>query len=319
VVNVPGIGSVDLRPALAALVKAPAGPLLQVSGVTAQITGRCEAGTPALVGSSSVASLSVLGVKLAATEPVERSIDVLDSQSIDPSKIDISKVLAPTADLSALQAALKPVLDALPTISLPAVAARVTVTHGAEIRSGDRLTRRVLEVAITLAGRPVLDAVVGEATVDATGVSCGSLAAAALGLGCTTRRLTLIDVVQHGIRARYEARIGSEHALDLKLDRRMIVASVRKAGKRRITISGRVTRPFAVPRRSISVMRRVSFGSLRVVAHVMPDAHGRFKVTLASPRADRVDTFRFHTRVLYSPSYRHLYDTYTLPQYVVGA
>ena len=36
--------------------------------------------------------------------------------------------------------------------------------------------------------------------MDATGVSCGSVAAAALGLGCTTRRLTLIDVVQHGNR-----------------------------------------------------------------------------------------------------------------------
>jgi hypothetical protein len=40
--------------------------------------------------------------------------------------------------------------------------------------------------------------VLGEATVNSAGVSCGSIAAAAL--GCTKRKLTLIDVVRHGNR-----------------------------------------------------------------------------------------------------------------------
>ena len=38
----------------------------------------------------------------------------------------------------------------------------------------------------------------GEATVSSAGVGCGSIAAAAL--GCTKRKLTLIDVVRHGNR-----------------------------------------------------------------------------------------------------------------------
>jgi hypothetical protein len=204
---VPGIGTVDLRPALAALVQ-PAGPLLLLAAVKADATARCSSGNPALDGSSSLASLSVLGSKLATTEPTERAINAIDSQSIDPSNLDISKVLAPTAEESALQPALQPVLDQLPTISVPAVAAQVKVTPGEELRSGDKLTRRALHVQISLGGQSVLDPVVGEATVDATGVSCGSLAAAALGLGrdnsCTKRRITLIDVLQRGNRVKLQ-------------------------------------------------------------------------------------------------------------------
>ena len=376
VLTVPGIGTVDIRPALTALL-APTGPLLQVSGVTATASARCAGGAPALSGDSSLASLSVLGAKLSTTEPTEKSLNVIDSTSLDPSNIDISKVLAPTVDLSALQAALKPILDTLPTISVPAVAARVKVTPGEQSTGGDRLTRRALHVQISLAGTSLLDAVVGEASVGATGVDCGSIAAAALGLGprsrCTTRRLTLIDVVAHGNRvalqgaadprrfagrtvkivsrwdgrtvatprvaksglftaslalppaavrhtnrARYEAFIGSERSLPLKLDRRMFVTAVRPSGKT-VTLSGRITRPLARPIQEISVTRRISCGNVRVVARLEPDAQGRFKVKLRAPRADHVWTFRFRTKVFYSSRFNHLYRTYTLPQYVVGS
>jgi hypothetical protein len=207
VLSVPGIGTVDLRPALGALVK-PTGPLLQLSALKSEVTARCGSGNPALDGSSSLGSLSVLGSKLATTGPTEKSIDAIDSQSIDPSGLDISKVLAPGVDLSALQLALQPVLDQLPAIAVPAVAARVKVTPGEEVRNGDRLTRRALHLQISLAGQNVVDAVVGEATVDATGVGCGSLAAAALGLGkdnsCTKRRITLMDVLRRGNRVKLQ-------------------------------------------------------------------------------------------------------------------
>lgn len=370
--NVPGIGQVDIRPALNALV-APAGPLLQVSGVTAEATARCRAGSPDLVGGSRLAALSVLGVRLSTTEPTERTVSALASTTIDPSNIDISKVLAPAVDLSVLQASLQPILDTLPTLEVPATLAQLKVTPGAEVRSGDKLTRRALQVTITLAGQPLLDAVVGEATVDATGVSCGSVAAAALGLGCTTRRLTLIDVVQHGRRvalrgaadprrfagqtvrivsrwngrtvarpkvakgglftaslqlppgslrhtnrARYQAIIGAERSLSLKLDRRMIVSGARTAGTRKVTLSGRISRPLGTPVQEISVTRRVACGDVRVVARFKPDSRGRFKVTLKAPRPDRVYTFRFRTKVRYSTAYARLFRTYTLPQYVVG-
>jgi hypothetical protein len=214
-------------------------------------------------------------------------------------------------------------------------------------------------------------------TVDATGVSCGSIAAAALGLGatkaCTTRRLTLIDVVakrgrvalqgaadprrfagrtvsirslwnhhtvaklrvaksglfstsvklppaalRHTNAARYRAYIGSEKSLALKLERRMIVTGTRKAGTRKVTLSGRISRPLATPVQAITVTRQVSCGKQSVVGHFKPDAAGRFTVTLNAPRTDRVYTFRFRSRVRYSASLPTLYQTFTLPQYVVG-
>ena len=40
---------------------------------------------------------------------------------------------------------------------------------------------------------------------------------------------------------------------------------------------------------------------------------------LNAPRTDRVYTFRFRSRVRYSTSYPTLYQTFTLPQYVVGS
>jgi hypothetical protein len=377
VLAVPGIGTVDIRPALAALI-APSGPLLALQGVTAEASASCQAGSPSVTGTSRLGALSVLGTKLSTTDAADRNLG-LDSQSIDPSDIDISKALAPAGDLALLQATLQPILDTLPNVEVPAIALRVRTTPGAQIVAGEKLTRRALQIQIELGGMALLDAVVGEATVDATGVSCGSLAAAALGLGpgksaCTTRRLTLIDVVQRGNkvklqgaadprrfagssvrivsrwngktittrkvaksglfsatlklpprairhtnRARYQAVIGHERSLSLKLDRRMIVTAVRKAGTRKVTLSGRVSRPLGTPVQEISVTRRISCGNVRVVARFKPDSNGRFKVTLKAPRTDRVYTFRFRTKVRYSTAFTRLFRTYTLPQYVVGS
>jgi hypothetical protein len=376
VLSLPGIGTVDIRPALDALVT-PAGPLLQLSALKSEATARCSAGNPALAGSSSVASLKVLGTELATSAPVEKTIRALDAQTIDPSSIDVSKVLAPTADLSALQLALQPALDALPDISVPARAVQVEVTPGEELRNGDKLTRRALHISISGGGQSVLDAVAGESVVDATGVSCGSLAAAALGLGkgssCTKRRVTLIDVLQsgnrvklqgaadprrfagrrvsivsrwdgrtvarpkvsktglfdatvalppgairHTNRARYRAAIGGERSLDLKLERRMLVTSVRALGNRRVRVSGHITRPFGSPVQEISVTRRISCGNVRVVARLKPDSRGRFNVTLKGPKTDRVYVFRFRTKVRYDALDPRLMRTYTLPRYVLG-
>src|SRR5262249_14670327 len=161
---------------------------------------------------------------------------------LDPSNIDISKVLAPTADLTALQLALQPVLDSLPTIAIPPTEVHVKVTPGEQVRSGDRLTRRALHVVIAGGTTTVLAAVIGEAIVDATGVDCGSIAAAALGLGkdsrCTTRRITLIDVLQRGNRV----------ALDGAADPR------RFAGKRVRIVSNWDRRTVARPKVATSAL-----------------------------------------------------------------
>src|SRR4029079_8413221 len=138
--------TVDIRPALNAFIK-PNGPLLQASALKSQATARCSAGhpelpgtssgaalalassgNPDLQGSSSVASLSILGFSLPADEELDKTLQAVDSQSLDPSNIDVSKVLAPTADLTALQLALQPVLDSLPTITIPPTEVHVKVT-----------------------------------------------------------------------------------------------------------------------------------------------------------------------------------------------
>jgi hypothetical protein len=99
----------------------------------------------------------------------------------------------------------------------------------------------------------------------------------------------------------------------------MIVTAVRSAGTRKVTLSGRVSRPLGTPVQEISVTRRISCGDVRVVARFKPDSSGRFKVTLKAPRTDRVYTFRFRTKVRYSVAFPRLFRTYTLPQYVVGS
>jgi len=377
VIALPGIGSVDLGPALAAL-SAPL-PLIALKGLTADASASCRAGTPAVSGASRIGSLSLLGTTLSTNAAVDRDF-TLDSRTVDPSRIDMAKVLAPAGvDLGTLQATLQPVLDTLPDAEVPAATLHVRTAPGEQTVSGDRLTRSALHVNVELAGAQVLDVVVGQVTVDATGVSCGSIAAAALGLtptkaGCTTRRLTLIDVVtkggkvflqgaadprrfagrtvairslwdkrtvarlkvpksglftsyvklppaslRHTNAARYRAYIGKEKSLALKLERRMIVTGMRKAGSRKVTLSGRISGPLATPIQTVTVTRQVSCGKESVVARFKPSSNGAFKVRLNAPRTDRVYTFRFRSRVRYSTSYPTLYQTFTLPQYVVGS
>ena len=80
-----------------------------------------------------------LGLDKASTEIVR----LIDSQTIDPSDIDVSKIIAPARrDLGALQAVIQPILNTLPDITVPATLARVRVTPNERIASGTRLTQR---------------------------------------------------------------------------------------------------------------------------------------------------------------------------------
>src|SRR5689334_5891005 len=71
VLDVPGVGKVDIRSALAALI-APTGPLLSIKGLTADASASCQAGSPALAGASAIGELSVLGTKLGTDDAVDR-------------------------------------------------------------------------------------------------------------------------------------------------------------------------------------------------------------------------------------------------------
>jgi hypothetical protein len=116
-------------------------------------------------------------------------------------------------------------------------------------------------------------------------------------------------------RARYQAVLGRERSLRLKLVRRMTITSVR-SGRGRVTISGRVLGPLASPARSIVVRRRVSCSRTVVARRVRPDRAGRFRVTLAGPPRTLAATYRFETRVRRHASNPKLFPTFTLPRSV---
>jgi hypothetical protein len=202
--QVPGIGRVDLRPALEALIQPRTLPdvsLLAVRAADATATASCAGGVPRFSGRSTLASVAVNGVDLGLERTVTETVRLIDSQTIDPSNVDVSRIVAPGGvDLGALQIAVQPVLNALPNITVPATIARVKVTPNERIETGTRLIQRALHAEITIAGRLLADVVAGEAVVGVGDVGCGGVAD--LALRCTLRRLVLIDVYEQAGRVR---------------------------------------------------------------------------------------------------------------------
>src|SRR4051794_29089548 len=203
-INVPGVGTIDLRPALQALIQPRALPnvdLLSVGAAQSEASAQCVSGVPRFRGSSSLTSVAINGVEIGVDQATSQTVQLIDSQSIDPSDIDVSKVVAPPAtDLGPLQLALQPILDALPDITVPATLARIRLTPNERVLTGTRLTQRALHATINIVGRRFADVVLGEATVGVGDVSCGGVAD--LALQCTLRRLVLIDVYQQGDRVK---------------------------------------------------------------------------------------------------------------------
>jgi hypothetical protein len=189
--TIPGVGTIDIRAVVRSLLPAFDGDLVNLRALRAEATARCVSGAPQLTGTSSVAGITVLGTELPVDRITSRTIDLADSTSIDPSNLSPAQLGVPGADITVLQ----PILDALPTISVPAAAATVRVEPGRKTVAGGRLVQHALDVKITLGGQNVLDLTVGEAIVGATDVNCGGVAD--LALQCTSRRLVLIDVLRH--------------------------------------------------------------------------------------------------------------------------
>ncbi len=118
-------------------------------------------------------------------------------------------------------------------------------------------------------------------------------------------------------RARYQARVGGERSLRLKLQRRMQVLSLTARG-RQVTVVGRVVKPLATPVRRIEVRRRVSCSRWQVVKRIRPSKSGRFRTTIAGPPSQLAATYRFATRVRASArgDSKKTFETFTLPRFV---
>ncbi len=115
--------------------------------------------------------------------------------------------------------------------------------------------------------------------------------------------------------ARYQARIGKERSLDLKLRRRMMLTSVTsRAGK--VTIAGRVLGPLGKPVKTITLTRRVSCKRMEVVKRFKPGSDGRFRVTVPAPKGQGAAVFRLGTQVRKTERNPKLFPTFTLPRAV---
>ncbi len=198
-----------------AAVKRLANPLPQADILSAGVLSSVAAAscngtdaTPALAGTSTVTGLKVLGQTINIDDTAQQNLNVIDTASIDPSNLTIAQLNLglPVLDqiqLGVVQAALQPVLDALPTITIPATVLQVKVGAKIQTRTANSLTQQALTVKASLLGQPLLDVVIGEAKVSATG-DCPKVTASGgpAELQCTDRKLVLLDVFEEKGRVR---------------------------------------------------------------------------------------------------------------------
>jgi hypothetical protein len=209
-ISVPG--TADLVPAILAAAPKSATPtadLLDVSLIKSEATGSCAGGQPKLGGTSSVAGASVLGTNLPIGDVVNQVVNAVGGGTMSLSSIDLSKVLVTpnlpllpgqTIDTTLLDGTLKTLVGSLPDLSLPAALATVNMIPNTQTLLNGRLTQLALHVDISIAGQSLLNLDLGHASVAGAGVSCQppTASVADLSLQCTTRKLTLIDVLQQG-------------------------------------------------------------------------------------------------------------------------
>jgi hypothetical protein len=122
--------------------------------------------------------------------------------------------------------------------------------------------------------------------------------------------------LRQSTKARYQARIGSERSLNLKLVRRMLVTGL-SAGGGKVTIKGRVIGPLApkAKDRLITLQRVVACRRAAKVATFQPKSNGTFQITVNAPKGQRAAVYRLSTLVQVTGKSR-LARTYTLPRTV---
>jgi hypothetical protein len=203
-------GTADLVPAiLAAAPKAatPTADLLDVSLIKSETTGSCAGGVPKLAGTSSVADAKVLGTDLPIGDVVNQVVTAVGGGALPLSSIDLSKVVVTpnlpllsgqTIDTALLDSTLKTLVSGLPALQLPSALATVNMIPNIQTNVGGRLTQLALHVDISVAGvGSLLNLDLGRASVAGAG-ACQQASVAGLALQCTTRKLTLIDVLRQG-------------------------------------------------------------------------------------------------------------------------
>jgi hypothetical protein len=213
--GIPSTLSLDLTRAVAAQLPAPpAGGLITADVLRSDASVTCAGGAPKLDGSSTITGLELAGQDVPLDGPVTRAITLAGGQTIapgdlDPALVDILTPLAGAtpAQLQQVRDALGPALAQLPPLDIPAAIADVTLRPKEQLSDASSLTQRALHATISVGGRQVLDAVVGEAKVSAATAAgaCAQVAAQGVSdqaLACTDRKLVLVDVLRQGARVK---------------------------------------------------------------------------------------------------------------------
>ena len=300
-INLPPSITVDIRPAVKALVSGlTTGPLLEVNGSVATAHAKCVKSHPQLSGDTQVAALKVLGQTLPTDAIVNQALTLYNGQTIDPSKLDFSKIVLPPG-LSftdpgvgtILQMAVGGVLAQMPAITLPESLLQVSIKPSSQVVGDGGLTQQGLSISLGVGGRNVLSAVVGEARVSNNSIICTPAGAVApvrkiteQALSCSSRRLALIDVLDRGghvdLYGAADTRLaGKRVAIFSRADRRVVAhARVSKAGlfraraplppqRYRFTNTARYTAVYKSAKSlNLKLHRRMIFTSVR-------SAHGR--------------------------------------------
>lgn len=201
------------------ILKLPTLELLEVRNAVAYAAGSCQSGTPGVSGSSTVAGVSILGQSIDVGQAIDRALDIkLDAGQAGLSLADLGLtqqqaqlVAASQAAQSALDTALASVNAAIKTalegVALPSAVAQVKITPGEQVKTATSVTQRALRVSVSLLGQPLVDAILGEATAAAADVDCALPVTdpdtpTGAALGCSTKKLVLIDVLERGGRVK---------------------------------------------------------------------------------------------------------------------
>jgi hypothetical protein len=286
--------TLDIKSAVRALLPQTFPSLLSADVLAANASVGCAAGVPALAGSSTVAGVKLLGQDIGVDSVVDALLPLLNGRSISLADLDLSKVkvfdsLGLTqitgVALTPVLAAIKPLLAALPPIPLPPSALLAfRLVPDEQTVEGGSLTQRALHASISLAGRPILDAVFGEAKVGAADGACAApvtgqgapttpKAAGVAGqsvadqlLACSDRKLVLVDVLKQGghvklLGAANRGYVGKQVAIRLRATGKVVAhATVRKDGSFQTTAPLPARAYFASHQKANSVRYRAEIG-----------------------------------------------------------
>jgi len=185
---------------------------------------KCVSGKPVLSGKSQIAGLQVLGQNIPLDPVVNQALNLLNTGQL--SKINLANTindlltnLETALGLQALQngplastvtqleqalynllnTTVQPLLTNLLNAAQPLInqIIEITVQPNVQIKTATQLTQTALHLNVTLLGQSIVDLTVGQGRVSNSSVQCVSPVTVA-SLQCTTRKLTLIDVLQHG-------------------------------------------------------------------------------------------------------------------------